>query len=74
MTLYEFLMKQKCTYLTAELTTLRTDREKCYENKGRWKACDELINLLSDENLKTEVKTRAEVMKVSCCRQHILLE
>lgn len=62
MTLYELLAKLKCDhYISAADNICNNDTFR--ERLGRMKMCNELFELLSDETLNMEVKTRTEVLK-----------
>lgn len=62
MKLWEFLLSQKCIYYARASETIVKDKE-FNQNMGRIYMCDTIYELLSDETLQLDVKTRSEVIK-----------
>ena len=58
MTLYNLLVDKLTDNTAKALSCICKDRDKFNEYYGRARMCDELIKMLSDNTLKTEVITR----------------
>jgi hypothetical protein len=73
MTLRDLLIRQQAIYTWEICRSLHGPDEEFYKNSGKASACKDLIDLLSDETLNMEVKTRAEAFAKSekknttCC-------
>lgn len=61
MTIYEFLRNRQSKHLQEAWSYFNNEKE-FYKCIGRLNECGNLIDLLSDDILKTEVHTRAEVI------------
>lgn len=65
MTLYEFLIEQKCEHVKSAFDKLIGNGEEFYKDLGRIYMCDHIFKVLSDESLKMEVKTRHDTLSNS---------
>lgn len=74
MTLREFLVRQQTAYTTEVVRSWRENDKEYYRYMGKAFMCTDLMELLSDETLNMEVKTRAEALAKAkkkgavCCR------
>lgn len=62
MTLYEVLVELKIKYLRGAIDTFVTDDTEYYKNIGRMDMCNKIFELLSDETLNVEIKTRSDML------------
>jgi hypothetical protein len=65
MTLHDLLIRQQAIYTWETCRSLHGPDKEFYENRGKASAYKDLIDLLSDEALNMEVKTRAEAFAKS---------
>lgn len=64
MTLYDLLVELKSESLKNGFDLIRDlDEKEFYKTLGRIDICNKIFELLSDETLNVEVKTRHSVMK-----------
>lgn len=61
MTLYRLLIDRKIDYLMKSIKNFR-DTHKSDEYSGKADMCGELLDLLSEETLQTEVLTKEEAL------------
>ena len=62
MTLFDFLQKQSKIHMDQAFYYLNRSDNEFYRSLGHIDMCNKMCELLSDETLKMEVKTRTEVM------------
>ncbi len=62
MTLYELLVELKTRYLREAIDTFVTGDTEYYKNIGRMDMCNQIFELLSDETLNMEIKTRSDML------------
>lgn len=62
MTLYQLLVDKMLDHTSNSIRNIFTDKDKSSEYFGRSQMCDDLIKLLSEETLKTEVLTKEEAI------------
>lgn len=63
MNLYNFLLLQEKKPLSEAMSAVCQHNDaKYYRKMGMVDMCDELINILSEETLKTEIKTRCDAI------------
>lgn len=60
MTLYQLLVDKMLDHASNAIRNIFADKYKSSEYFGRSQMCDELIKLLSEETLRTEVLTKEE--------------
>ena len=61
MTLYKFLVEKEIDCLSKAICSFK-DTNKYHQLIGASNACRDLLDTLSDETLRMEVKTRSEVI------------